>query len=73
MMETPVADEYCKLGEGMSVTSAISEITKLKVTEPIIIADDRTFRGRSRSTTCLRRDPMTASDVSGYQPYFDKA
>lgn len=50
MMETPVADivtyEYCKLGEGMSAASAISEITKLKVTEAYIIADDRTFRGK---------------------------
>ena len=48
MMETPVADivshDYCKLGEGMSAASAISEITKLKVTEAYIIADDRTFR-----------------------------
>ena len=50
MMETPVADivshEYCKLGEGMSVASAIFEVTKLKVTEAYIIADDRTFRGK---------------------------
>ena len=61
MMETPVADivshDYCKLGEGMSAASAISEITKLKVTEAYIIADDRTFRGKITLHDLLTLEP----------------
>ena len=72
MMETPVADivthEYCKLGEGMSATSAISEITKLKVTEAYIIADDRTFRGKITLHDLLTSGPddplVTLADTS---------
>ena len=72
MMETPVADivtqEYCKLGEGMSAASAISEITKLKVTEAYIIADDLTFRGKITLHDLLTSRPddpiVTLADAS---------